>query len=116
MFILAHISNLSKLFSSYLETALGVRLDERLDGDEYRKHITKVEEMLLERLKNPLNVFQFIYNNFSEGKTYLKAMEKLHEFSSGIIEKRRELLGDELLKKGDSGEKDSEAKYNWVSH
>ncbi|XP_061402650.1 cytochrome P450 4p1-like [Musca vetustissima] len=91
------------------ETALGVRLDERLDGDEYREHISKVEEMLVERLKNPLNTFDFIYNNFSDGKRYLKAMEKLHAFSSGIIEKRRELLGDELQKMNENAEQDLEA-------
>lgn len=79
-----------------LETALGVRLDERLDGDEYRQNISKIEEILLERLKNPLMMFDSIYYNIGSGRHFLKSMDKLHAFSSGIIEKRRELLSHEL--------------------
>uniref|UniRef100_T1PF06 Cytochrome P450 n=1 Tax=Musca domestica TaxID=7370 RepID=T1PF06_MUSDO len=78
------------------ETALGVCLDDRLDGDEYRQRISEVEESLLERLKNPLMGFDGFYYNCAEGKKYLKSMEKLHAFSSGIIEKRRELLSKEM--------------------
>ncbi|XP_013112575.2 probable cytochrome P450 4p3 isoform X1 [Stomoxys calcitrans] len=78
------------------ETALGVCLDDRLDGDEYRQNINEVEESMLERLKNPLMAFDCIYYNSGDGKKYLKSMEKLHAFSSGIIEKRRDLLSKEL--------------------
>ncbi|XP_073848042.1 probable cytochrome P450 4p3 [Musca autumnalis] len=78
------------------ETALGVCLDDRLDGDEYRQGIAEVEENLLDRLKNPLKGFDTIYYNSGEGKKYLKSMDKLHAFSSGIIEKRRELLSKEI--------------------
>lgn len=84
-------------FLNISETALGVCLDDRLDGDEYRQRITEVEVSLLERLKNPLMGFDCIYYNCREGRKYLKSMDKLHAFSSGIIEKRRELLSKEML-------------------
>ncbi|XP_073848045.1 probable cytochrome P450 4p3 isoform X2 [Musca autumnalis] len=84
------------------ETALGVCLDERLDGDEYRQGIAEVEESFLERLKNPLKAFNTIYYNSTEGKKYLKSMNKLHAFSSGIIEKRRELLSKEIEEEEES--------------
>ncbi|XP_075166025.1 putative cytochrome P450 4p3 [Haematobia irritans] len=88
------------------ETALGVCLDDRLDGDEYRLKIAEVEESLLERIKNPLNTFDFIYNNFGDGKKYLKSMQQLHAFSSGIIEKRRELLRKEMENEEDVNQND----------
>ncbi|XP_075169920.1 cytochrome P450 4p1-like [Haematobia irritans] len=79
------------------ETALGVSLDDCLDGDEYRENISKVEILSVKRIRNPLNIFDWYYFHSSNGKENLKVLEKLHAFSSGIIEKRRELF-DELLK------------------
>uniref|UniRef100_A0A1I8PZN1 Cytochrome P450 n=2 Tax=Stomoxys calcitrans TaxID=35570 RepID=A0A1I8PZN1_STOCA len=78
------------------ETALGVHLDDLSDGDEYRKQISQVEEFFIERIKNPLMSFDFIYHHFGPGKHYVKSMKKLHAFSEGIIEKRRKVLGDLL--------------------
>ncbi|XP_073848047.1 cytochrome P450 4p1-like [Musca autumnalis] len=78
------------------ETALGVRLDDRIDGDEYREYYSKIEDILVERLKNPLMAFDCIFFKFESGKNYLKSLEKLHSFSSGIIKKRREMLEEKL--------------------
>lgn len=81
----------------FSETALGVSLDESLDGDNYRRHITEVEEMLLKRIQYPIFAgFDMLYNKLSGGKSYLKFIDKLHKFSSDIIKKRRHLLEKEL--------------------
>ncbi|TMW42174.1 hypothetical protein DOY81_012747 [Sarcophaga bullata] len=59
--------------NSICETALGVSLDESLDGDNYRQHITEVEEMLVKRIQNPFMAgFDMLYNKLSGGKSYLK--------------------------------------------
>ncbi|XP_013112545.2 cytochrome P450 4p1-like isoform X1 [Stomoxys calcitrans] len=76
------------------ETAMGVHLDDRLDCNEYRQHFAKIEKIFFERTTNPIMIFDFIYFKTRAGKNYLKTMETLHAFSSGIIEKRRKLLSD----------------------
>uniref|UniRef100_A0A1I8N5X8 Uncharacterized protein n=2 Tax=Musca domestica TaxID=7370 RepID=A0A1I8N5X8_MUSDO len=78
------------------ETAMGVRLDDCADGDEYRKYYSRIEDILIERLKNPIMSFDWIFFKFQNGKNYLKSLKKLHSFSSGIIKKRREMLEEEL--------------------
>lgn len=84
----------------FLETALGVQLDERLDGDEYRENITKVEESFIKRVINPLLTPDSVYNVFGDGKKDKRYLEKLHAFSSGIIKKRRTLFEEELKSNG----------------
>ncbi|XP_061395657.1 cytochrome P450 4p1-like [Musca vetustissima] len=83
------------------ETALGVCLDDRLDGDEYRQLISEVDKSLLERIKNPLMIIDRIYYNSAEGRKYLKSIKTLHAFSSGIIEKRRELYSRDVVQEED---------------
>lgn len=75
---------------------MGVRLDDCADGDEYREYYSRIEDILIERLKNPIMSFDWIFFKFQNGKNYLKSLKKLHSFSSEIIKKRREMLEEEL--------------------
>ncbi|XP_037813125.1 probable cytochrome P450 4p3 [Lucilia sericata] len=84
------------------ETALGVSLDDHLGGDDYRQNITEVEESLMERIKNPIMVYDLLYYTFGDGKNYLKSMDKLHKFSSDIIEKRRIQMEKEIQEQSNS--------------
>ncbi|XP_037946634.1 cytochrome P450 4p1-like [Teleopsis dalmanni] len=78
------------------ETALGVRLDEHLDGDEYRENISKVEESFVKRTINPLLMSDIAYKYLGDGRRDEQYLKKLHDFSCGIIEKRRALFEEEL--------------------
>ncbi|KAM8716412.1 hypothetical protein ACLKA7_003310 [Drosophila subpalustris] len=72
------------------ETALGVKLDDIIGGSQYRKSIHLLEEVMVERFCNPLlflRPYFFIYGSYRKHVTNLKIA---HEFSSRIIEQKRE--------------------------
>jgi len=71
--------------------ALGVKLDDMIGSAQYRKSIHALEEVMVERFCNPLlffePIFRFLYGKYRKHVTNLKIA---HEFSSRIIEKKRE--------------------------
>ena len=79
------------------ETALGVQLDECLNGDEYRENIEKVELSLMRRCQNPFYMSDTLYKYLGNGREDEKYLQKLHAFSSGIIEKRRKQFEQQNL-------------------
>ncbi|EDW01979.1 GH21738 [Drosophila grimshawi] len=76
--------------NSICETALGVRLDDCADGDEYRNNITIAEHSFINRVINPLLGSDTLYNNFGNGRKDIPTLKNLHAFSSNIIKKRRQ--------------------------
>ncbi|XP_061402656.1 cytochrome P450 4p1-like [Musca vetustissima] len=76
------------------ETALGVKLDECLDGDEYRRSFSVFEECFNRRVNNPHLMNETVYKAIEEYK-YLPALKIAHDFSSNIIQKRREQFAKE---------------------
>ncbi|XP_075169921.1 putative cytochrome P450 4p3 [Haematobia irritans] len=77
------------------ETALGVKLDECLNGDEYRKNFCVFEECFNRRANNPHLMIESIYKRLEEHK-YLPALKIVHDFSSDIIKKKREIFANEI--------------------
>ncbi|XP_034474902.1 probable cytochrome P450 4ac1 isoform X1 [Drosophila innubila] len=72
------------------ETALGVKLDDMIGSAQYRKSMHAVEEVMVERICNPLfflELYFYIYGSYRKHVTNLKIA---HEFSSRIIERKRE--------------------------
>ncbi|XP_068144474.1 probable cytochrome P450 4p3 [Drosophila tropicalis] len=74
--------------NSICETALGVKLDDCADGDDYRKNIAIAEHSFIKRVMNPLMASDTLYN-LGEGRKDVSTLKKLHAFSSNIIQKRR---------------------------
>ncbi|XP_023305870.2 cytochrome P450 4p1-like [Lucilia cuprina] len=79
------------------ETALGVKLDNCLNGDEYRESFKVFEECFNKRVNTPHLLVDFIYKLLEEHK-YTPAIKIVHDFSSDIIKKRRQLFQEELNK------------------
>ncbi|XP_073813532.1 cytochrome P450 4p1-like [Musca autumnalis] len=90
------------------ETALGVKLDECLNGDEYRQSFWVFEECFNRRVNNPHLMIESVYKAVEEHK-YLPAIKIAHDFSSDIIKKRRELFTEELEK--NNGETQDEQSF-----
>lgn len=74
----------------YLETALGVKLDNISGNDLYRKTIHEIEEVILERIYNPLMYYGIIFKLFGRYAKHKKDLKVASDFSSKIIEKKRE--------------------------
>ncbi|XP_053962632.1 cytochrome P450 4p1-like [Anastrepha ludens] len=80
--------------NSVCETALGVKLDEQMNADQYRASFKMIEEMFIVRITNPLYMFDPLYKLFLAPKVKNHIMT-VHNFSSEIINKRRQLLAVE---------------------
>ncbi|XP_034106031.1 probable cytochrome P450 4p3 [Drosophila albomicans] len=93
--------------NSICETALGVKLDDCSNGDEYRSNITIAEHSFIKRVINPLMSSDALYNRYGDGVKDIPTLNKLHSFSSSIIEKRRQNFNEENLKEID----DIESRY-----
>ena len=96
-----------KLFSFFTETALGVKLDECLNGDEYRESFKVFEECFNKRVNTAHLLVEPIYKLLEEHK-YIPAIKTAHDFSSDIIEKKRELFEAELNKQEDEKSAENE--------
>lgn len=73
---------------------MGVKLDECLNGDEYRNSFHVFEECFNRRVNNPHLMIESVYKAIEEHK-YLPALKITHDFSSDIIQKRREIFAQE---------------------
>ncbi|XP_030239395.1 cytochrome P450 4p1-like [Drosophila navojoa] len=88
--------------NSICETAMGIKLDDMAaKGDRYRENFGMIEKRFIKRAGNPFFWNNTIYNLFgpSDEKQFLK---EIHDFSSEIIAKRRELFAQEIKDKKDS--------------
>lgn len=94
MFSVLNYNNNKNIFF-ILETALGVKLDKCLNGDEYRESFKVYEESFNKRVNNAHLLVDPIYKLLEEHK-YLPAIRTAHNFSSDIIAKRRQLFEKEL--------------------
>lgn len=74
---------------------MGVKLDEQLDDQEYRASFKMIEEAFVARIRNPFYMIDTIYDIFMAPKME-KHLRTVHDFSSNIIHKRRQLFAAEL--------------------
>ncbi|XP_069964039.1 cytochrome P450 4p1-like [Bactrocera oleae] len=77
------------------ETALGVKLDEQMNADQYRGSFKMIEEVFLMRCHNPFYIIDSLYKVFLAPKIK-KHISIVHYFSSEIINKRRQAFAEEL--------------------
>ncbi|XP_061386436.1 probable cytochrome P450 4ac1 [Musca vetustissima] len=76
--------------NNVIETALGVKLDNIDGSSEYRHTIHDIEEVILERIYNPLMYYDFIFRLFGRYDKHKKDLKIASDFSSKIIQKKRE--------------------------
>ncbi|XP_049309019.1 LOW QUALITY PROTEIN: cytochrome P450 4p1-like [Bactrocera dorsalis] len=76
------------------ETALGVKLDEQMNADQYRASFKMIEEVFLMRIRNPFYILDSVYKVFLAPKV-AKHISIVHNFSSEIIDKRRQVFAEE---------------------
>lgn len=86
---------------------MGVKLDECLNGDEYRDSFKVFEDCFNKRVNTPYLLVEPIYKLLEEHK-YTPAIQIVHDFSSDIIEKRRQLFEAELRKQADEQSTENE--------
>ncbi|XP_055920879.1 probable cytochrome P450 4ac1 [Eupeodes corollae] len=72
------------------ETAMGVKLDNLSEGDEYRNHISELETRLIKRTFNPLYYYDWIYKTFGDYEEYSKHLKIVHNFTTSVVNKKRE--------------------------
>ncbi|XP_075153111.1 putative cytochrome P450 4ac1 isoform X3 [Haematobia irritans] len=75
--------------NNVIETALGVSLDDQSGSAQYRKTIHDIEEIILERINNPLMYYGLIFKLFGRYKKHKHDLKIATDFSSRIIEKKR---------------------------
>ncbi|XP_017032026.1 probable cytochrome P450 4ac2 [Drosophila kikkawai] len=74
------------------ETALGVKLDDMADGFRYRESIHAIEEVMQQRICNPLLYNLVYFYLFGDYRKHVDNLKIAHDFSSRIIEKKRGLF------------------------
>ncbi|ALC39325.1 Cyp4ac2 [Drosophila busckii] len=72
------------------ETALGIKLDDMAEGDKYREAIHALESVMVERVCNPLLYFQPYFYFKGSYEKHVKHLKIAHDFSSHIIERKRQ--------------------------
>eukprot|EP00099_Drosophila_melanogaster_P017938 NP_608916.1 Cyp4ac1 [Drosophila melanogaster] len=79
------------------ETALGVKLDDMSEGNEYRKAIHAIEEVLIQRVCNPLMYYNWYFFVYGDYRKHLQNLRIVHDFSSRIIERKRQQFQQKQL-------------------
>ncbi|XP_052853453.1 probable cytochrome P450 4ac1 [Drosophila gunungcola] len=79
------------------ETALGVKLDDMSEGNEYRKAIYAFEEVLIQRVCNPLMYYDWYFFLFGNYRKHAEKLRIVHDFSSRIIERKRQQFQQKQL-------------------
>ncbi|KAI8042953.1 hypothetical protein M5D96_004277, partial [Drosophila gunungcola] len=82
------------------ETALGVKLDDMSEGNEYRKAIYAFEEVLIQRVCNPLMYYDWYFFLFGNYRKHAEKLRIVHDFSSRIIERKRQQFQQKQLGEG----------------
>lgn len=75
---------------SITETALGVKLDDMSEGAQYRRAIHALEEVMVEHTCNPLLYYVPYFYIFGSYRKHVTNLKIAHDFSSQIIERRRQ--------------------------
>ncbi|KAH8335231.1 hypothetical protein KR067_004776 [Drosophila pandora] len=79
------------------ETALGVKLDDMSEGNGYRKAIHAIEEILIQRVCNPLMYYNWYFFLNGDYRKHEHNLRIVHDFASGIIQRKRELFKQKQL-------------------
>ncbi|XP_041674353.1 LOW QUALITY PROTEIN: probable cytochrome P450 4ac2 [Drosophila eugracilis] len=79
------------------ETALGVKLDDLSEGNEYRKAIHEFEEVFNQRVCNPLLYYNWFFFLFGDYRKHSKILRIIHDFSSSVIQRKRQQFQQEPL-------------------
>ncbi|KAM7353952.1 putative cytochrome P450 4ac1 [Cochliomyia hominivorax] len=89
------------------ETAMGIKLDDIHGSNDYRKNIHDIEKTIVKRICNPLMFYPLIFRFFGDYEKHMRNIKIAHNFTSKIIEKRRqEFQNDQRKSPGDSKEND----------
>ncbi|KAH8412205.1 hypothetical protein KR009_000429 [Drosophila setifemur] len=83
------------------ETALGVKLDDMSEGSGYRKAIHAIEEVLIQRVCNPLMYYNWYFYIYGDYRKHADKLKIVHNFSSRIIQRKREQFKAKQLGKVD---------------
>uniref|UniRef100_A0AAG5D8G7 Cytochrome P450 n=1 Tax=Anopheles atroparvus TaxID=41427 RepID=A0AAG5D8G7_ANOAO len=79
------------------ETSMGVKLDTMDGAVAYREGIYKVGEMMLIRAVRPWLYFDWTYGVLGYARKLRRLLKPLHQFTSGIINQRRQLFQQGML-------------------
>ncbi|XP_041674352.1 LOW QUALITY PROTEIN: probable cytochrome P450 4ac2 [Drosophila eugracilis] len=79
------------------ETALGVKLDDMSEGNEYRKAIHSLEEVLIQRVCNPLMYYNWYFFLYGDYRKHEEKLKIVHDFSSRIIQRKRQQFKQKQL-------------------
>ncbi|EDV31771.1 uncharacterized protein Dana_GF14385 [Drosophila ananassae] len=74
------------------ETVLGIKLDDIEEGFQYRQSIHALEEVMLQRIANPLMYNIVYFYLFGDYRKHVDNLKTALDFSSRIIEERRKLF------------------------
>ncbi|XP_032595046.1 probable cytochrome P450 4ac1 isoform X2 [Drosophila grimshawi] len=72
------------------ETALGVKLDDMEEGNRYRNAIHALEDVMIERVCNPLLYYKPYFYLYGSYRKHIENLKIAHDFSSRIIEQKRQ--------------------------
>lgn len=68
---------------------MGVKLTKIDELDDYRHQINEIGKCQIERLTEPWNAIDWIYNTFGSGKLEKKLINQARLFTGGVIETKR---------------------------
>lgn len=68
-----------------LETVMGMTSSDPASNREYIESLNKVAHLAAKRFTRPWKMIDIYYFNSAEGKTFLKAVEHLHQFTGNVI-------------------------------
>lgn len=71
------------------ETAMGVKLNDELNGDEYRHNLENSGKLITKRVINPLYYPDAIFKMTKIYKDLVWYTKKIHKFSMSVINERR---------------------------
>ncbi|XP_017874726.1 PREDICTED: probable cytochrome P450 4ac1 [Drosophila arizonae] len=102
--------DLSKLIPQFTlnnvcETALGVKLDDMIEGAQYREAIHALETVMVERACNPLMYYLPIFYLYGSYKKHTTNLKLAHDFASRIIKRKRSQSKQQTEFKSDIGKK-----------
>lgn len=86
------------LIKTVVETSLGVKHIEKETLEAYRGNIYKMGDVVLNRIRKPWSLFNFIYHFTEASKQEQVTVKKLHQFTNQVIREREEALKSDKSK------------------
>lgn len=83
---------------SVTETSLGVEHIEKETLEAYRGNIYKMGDVVINRIRKPWSLFNFIYHFTEASKQEQVTIKKLHQFTNQVIREREEALKSDKSK------------------